>query len=57
MTFRDVLKEEEMQELVGEVDSVGPRVVTLRTKVGWKIIVMVMMRWMLITKTIQGLSQ
>ena len=57
MTFRDVLKEEEMQELVGEVDSVGPRVVTLRTKVGWKIIVMVKMRWMLITKTIQGLSQ
>ena len=57
MTFRDILKEEEMQELVGEVDSVGPRVVTLRTKVGWKIIVMVKMRWMLITKTIQGLSQ
>ena len=44
MTFRDGFKEEEMQELVGEVDSVGPRVVTLRTKVGLKIIVMGRMR-------------
>ena len=30
-----------MQELVGKVDSVGPRLVTLRTQVCWNIIVVV----------------
>ena len=35
-TFRAVWKEErEMEELVGTVDSAGPRLVTLKTQVGY----------------------
>ena len=35
-TFRAVWKEErEMEELVGTVDSAGPRLLTLRTQVGY----------------------
>ena len=41
MTFRAVWKEEEreMEELVGKVESAGPKVLTLRTQVSLKIMV------------------